>query len=898
MEERTLPGEKIEKLAELIRDANMEQLRANVTEIMGIKHEIEGMMPGRNRDYAHFVQEVIARSLAEGGQKMAVANRESGAALEAARRLQKAQEEFARLLGDASKRPALPEKYAELRRIGDEADVVLARAELVFEDAYFTTSWFADEQQAEVFRQLFEAGQRVRESAKSLTERLGRQANDSAQLPELEAQLKLIREGVETIRTQRAQLEEKLTKERQELVEAEAEFEKATLAVAEGKKAQQAARVAVDNARKQKSDAETIKRLQEEQKQADEALKETEKHRRDSESRKKTLAGAVARDEREVGQLGRRIEQQLAEVGKREAPFQRVKAATEVFAQDWKRGADELAAANARFAELAGQAAEQARKPVPQEAAPAQVALRPDPLAFEDISQLDMSSLYRGADELEGLVVEEYRDLRALELSMLRDMAFSRAHANIDTPKPERAVIEPALLNENPLTTEGLSRQKEAIRTALDQSTQMRDYCRSLLEMLKAENEDIQLTIESYQLAQELAQKLDLPLEPLTLEDMQEMATDQLKTLMQSAVELAKLTETSRTTTDAAPEPTTEADRVADEIVEDLAEAELKLQEPVSKPEDFMDMVARLTVASEKAKKSGEESRKAEKESKEQKHKEPEKAAHEAAVAAEQFAAMLENSVEMAKAMASAKMVEAGSQGANARSRLERARAMGRVASHTVSSSVDLSGLMREEPEKLRSSQSSPDWEKEYVKLNVPHPELTSKTPGVEGGRHLADGGEISSNWMVVDRWYVAGPWANPGRINRDRKFPPENAVDLDATYPGKDGRVLRWQSMQATGKMLVPADATDYAIYYLFTEITSDRDRDVWLATGSDDKSKIWINDMLVWESGPELKSWNISEGFRKVHLRKGVNRILYRLENGWHSVAMSLMFYTGEGF
>lgn len=898
VQERKLPAEKIEKLAELIRDANMEKLRATVTEIMGIKHEIEGMMPERNRDYAQFVHEVIKRNLADGGQKMAAASRETAAALEAVQRLQKTQEEFARLLGDESKRTSFQDKYAELRRVGDETDVVLARAELTFEDAYFTVSWFADEQQAEVFHQLFDAGQRLRESGKALTERLGRQANDSAQLPELEAQLKLLHEGVEAVRTQRTQLEEKIVREKQELVEAEAEFEKATRAIDGAKSAQQAARAAVDAARKEKSDAETIKRLQEEQKKADEALRAAENHRRESEGNKKKLAATVSRDERELGRFGQRIEQQLSEIGKREVPYQRVKTAMEGFEQDRQRIAGELTAAQERFSGLAGQAAEQARKPVPQNVEPTQVAVRPDPLEFEEIPQMSMSALYSGADELEGLVVKEYRDLRALELSMLRDMAFSRAHANIDTPKPARAVIDPALLDQNPLTTEGLARQKEAIRTALDESTQMRDYCQALLDMLRAENEDIQLTMEAYQLAQELAQKLDLPLEPLTLEDMQQMMADQMKSLAESATELARLTEISRTAKDAAKEPTTEADRLADEIVEELAEAERKLQEPVSAPADFMDTVAQLAVTTDKAKKSGEESRKAEKESKEQEHKEAEKAAHDAAVAAERFSAMLEGSMEMGKAMASAKMVEGDSQEGNARSRMERARAMGRVASHSVSSSVDISGLMREEPQKLRSSQTSPDWEKNYVKVNVPHPELTTQTPGVEGGRHLADGGGISSNWMVVDRWYVVGPWANPGRINRDRKFPPENAVDLDATYPGKDGRVLRWRFMQSKGKMLVPYDESDYSIYYLFTEITSDRDRDVWLSTGSDDKSKIWINDMLVWESGPQLKSWRIDEGFRKVHLRKGVNRILYRLENGWHAVAMSLMFYTGEGF
>jgi len=64
-----------------------------------------------------------------------------------------------------------------------------------------------------------------------------------------------------------------------------------------------------------------------------------------------------------------------------------------------------------------------------------------------------------------------------------------------------------------------------------------------------------------------------------------------------------------------------------------------------------------------------------------------------------------------------------------------------------------------------------------------------------------------------------------------------------------------------------------------------------MWIAVGSDDFSKLWINDLLVWSSGQVQKSWKANEGYRRVHFKKGLNRILYRVENGHHSCQFSLM-------
>lgn len=169
---------------------------------------------------------------------------------------------------------------------------------------------------------------------------------------------------------------------------------------------------------------------------------------------------------------------------------------------------------------------------------------------------------------------------------------------------------------------------------------------------------------------------------------------------------------------------------------------------------------------------------------------------------------------------------------------------------------------------------------------------LEKDTPGLLG-RKLTSGGE-PAEWLFVDTWYTIGPFDNQGRRNLLTKFPPETLIDLDATYVGKDGRQISWQFVQSRDKLVVPADAEEYAIYYAYTEVYSDIPRDVWISLGSDDKANVWINDMPVWISGDQLKGWNPSEGYRKVHLNAGANKILYRVENGWQGMGYSLAIHA----
>ncbi len=168
-------------------------------------------------------------------------------------------------------------------------------------------------------------------------------------------------------------------------------------------------------------------------------------------------------------------------------------------------------------------------------------------------------------------------------------------------------------------------------------------------------------------------------------------------------------------------------------------------------------------------------------------------------------------------------------------------------------------------------------------------PEIQPDIPAI-GARKVSAGGR-PAGWMFIDSWYTLGPFANPNRINIDREFPPDSLIDLDATYVGKDSRTIRWQFVQCEVAQVIPPNAEPYGIWYAYTEFYCDEPRDMLIATGTDDRGTLKINGVPVWISSKQLKSWDIDEVWRRVHFKKGINRILYRVENGWQHIGFSLV-------
>ena len=164
-------------------------------------------------------------------------------------------------------------------------------------------------------------------------------------------------------------------------------------------------------------------------------------------------------------------------------------------------------------------------------------------------------------------------------------------------------------------------------------------------------------------------------------------------------------------------------------------------------------------------------------------------------------------------------------------------------------------------------------------------------TKQVRFTRRVGATGTEAVTAVCPDAWYIVGPFENAGRSAVDRSFPPEYEIDRDATYTGKNGQPISWSYVRVHNIAVIPPHLEEYAIYYAYTEVYSAQPVDCWLAIGSDDHSKMWVNGLLVWADTRNQKSWSPTEGFRRVHLDAGFNRFLFRLENGWNGAEFSVV-------
>lgn len=144
---------------------------------------------------------------------------------------------------------------------------------------------------------------------------------------------------------------------------------------------------------------------------------------------------------------------------------------------------------------------------------------------------------------------------------------------------------------------------------------------------------------------------------------------------------------------------------------------------------------------------------------------------------------------------------------------------------------------------------------------------------------------------FYIDSWYMIGPFPNSHRRHINDMFPPESIIDLDAAYIGKHGRPMKWEYCSSSTHFIKPIHYVEYGIYYACTDFFVEQDQSVWMAFGSDDRLDVWINDIKVWQSPNNLKQWRPDEGYRKVYLKRGFNKILARLENGYRECGFSVI-------
>jgi hypothetical protein len=189
---------------------------------------------------------------------------------------------------------------------------------------------------------------------------------------------------------------------------------------------------------------------------------------------------------------------------------------------------------------------------------------------------------------------------------------------------------------------------------------------------------------------------------------------------------------------------------------------------------------------------------------------------------------------------------------------------------------------------------------------HIPTVDAASMVKGA--GRMIGPGGTYA-NRVWVNRWYLIGPFdgRHGAGLFANYRHPPEQGVVLDAAYRGKGGRLVKWDYVDMARYPLEPPVHAEDAVYYGYTELMLDAEQDLTIWVGADDDAQLWLNDRLVWAGGNAnkdsffgqvyetrntyVRDYNLNEGKRVVHFRKGRNKLFFKLSNGPTRIFFSLV-------
>jgi tetratricopeptide (TPR) repeat protein len=150
----------------------------------------------------------------------------------------------------------------------------------------------------------------------------------------------------------------------------------------------------------------------------------------------------------------------------------------------------------------------------------------------------------------------------------------------------------------------------------------------------------------------------------------------------------------------------------------------------------------------------------------------------------------------------------------------------------------------------------------------------------------------------LEDHWRVIGPFENHSGFNH--QFPPEETIDLSAVYQAY-GREIRWQpatdgAYDGYVDLRTIFKRSAWAVGYGLVYVNSPDKRLVQLRVASDEASKLWLNDDLVWQAYRRGEA-PLDNDIVTVVLRPGDNRLLIKVTNSVRDWGFYLRVTDEEG-
>jgi hypothetical protein len=146
----------------------------------------------------------------------------------------------------------------------------------------------------------------------------------------------------------------------------------------------------------------------------------------------------------------------------------------------------------------------------------------------------------------------------------------------------------------------------------------------------------------------------------------------------------------------------------------------------------------------------------------------------------------------------------------------------------------------------------------------------------------------VADHFGFLRDWYVIGPFDARGMKGFHAAYPPEEKVDLAASYEGQGKAVgwTRYRSPEATGGAHVAlvnlreplGDAAD-AVAYAYTAFEAPEAREVEFRGAADDNLTVWVNGRRAFGFEEYRNGVRLDRHRFRVRLKKGVNTVLVKV-------------------
>jgi hypothetical protein len=141
----------------------------------------------------------------------------------------------------------------------------------------------------------------------------------------------------------------------------------------------------------------------------------------------------------------------------------------------------------------------------------------------------------------------------------------------------------------------------------------------------------------------------------------------------------------------------------------------------------------------------------------------------------------------------------------------------------------------------------------------------------------------LREHFGFILSWKLIGPFDNTNKKGFDVAYPPESAIDLNASYDGKQGKVswISHTTQDENGLVDLNKAISKHmgAVAYAYAEFNSDQQRDVELRLGCINGNKIWLNGELLTANHVYHTGMQIDQYVAQGTLKKGTNKILIKV-------------------